>query len=125
MEKNSETCSHCKGRLVKLSERTPLINRTDGKTFHLTLFSGPYRRGIKLGDLNTEVLICTFTYVHDRIGPNNEHVAVTIARADSTQLGADRQVNAVADKLAGLIQLGRKLDHDYHFEKGQLEPGKK
>lgn len=120
MEKNFEKCSHCEHRLIRLGEKTPLINRTDGKTFHLTLFSGPYRRGIRLGDLHGEVLLCTFVYVHDRIGPNNEHVTVTITKADPTEEGAFRQVNALADNLAELIARAGRIERNYRFDKSRL-----
>ena len=74
MLKNFAKCPHCGKQPVRLSEKTVLLNRSDGKKFHLTMFSGPYRRQVTAGDLRDEELFCTFSYVHDRIGPNNEYV---------------------------------------------------
>ena len=46
MLSNFETCPHCvakgkSGSIWRMYERTPLISRSDGTTFHLILFDGP------------------------------------------------------------------------------------
>ena len=100
-----------------------MVNRSDEQTFHVALFSGPYKRRAMMGELVGENLVCNFVYVHDRLGPSNEYVMVVIARAKPDDAGALGQVEEVADELAELVSTGSKIDHVYTYDRKQLIPG--
>ena len=115
MYQNTAKCAHCKQIFVRITGKVPIVNRSDGKTFHLALYAGP--------SLSSGRTVCIFTYVHDRIGTHNEFVTVTIPFPIKNPRRTLRQVQKVADELAKIVKRGTKLYTSYAFGKGRLTPG--
>jgi hypothetical protein len=122
LRKNFQKCPHCGLIALRLTERTLLVNRSDEMTFHLALFSGPYRQNAFAGELRSEQLVCNFIYVHDRIGPHNEHVTVTVRNAKEAPDDVFHQIEEVADKIADLVAQGRRVARIYAYYEQQLWP---
>ena len=122
MHRNVERCLHCGRKFVQVTPQTPNINRSDGKSFHLSLYSGPDVRSARSKRLANQVL-CNFTYVHDRLGPGDISVVVSILNGTSVPEDLIQHVEAVADKLEELVVKGRKLEAAYTFSEGVLIKG--
>ena len=116
MQRNAETCAHC-GEFFIHVEKTPLINRTDCKTFHVNLFWGPIPRPNPSGGFFSEQIMCSFSYMHDQIGWQRRYLVVYIVDAKKT-------VEDAADHVAELVQAGQKLRGVYTLADGQLKPGR-
>jgi hypothetical protein len=123
LQRNVHKCAHCGERFSRLTEKTPTVNRSDGKSFHVGVFFGPDPGPSPSGDYSANQVICSFAYAHDRIGPDNHLVEVVMFRAKETAEELLHQVEEAADKLAELVELGKMLEHSYTFDKGQLIPG--
>jgi hypothetical protein len=121
LQKNSITCAHWGELCVRLSDKTPIINRSDGKDFHLAVFSGPRPRRRAKGGFYHNQIMCDFTYAHRRIHDTEHAVIVTLHR-DKTEQEIGCQIQDLADKLAELVAQGKKLEFSYTFNKGQLIP---
>lgn len=121
MQKNSITCAHCGELFCRLSDKTPIINRSDGKDFHLAVFSGPRPRRRSEGGFYHNQVMCDFTYAHRRIH-DTEHVVIVRLHCDKTEQEIGCQIQELADKLAELVAQGKKLEFSYIFNKGQLVP---
>ena len=115
MQRNAKECAHCGKTFVRLTGDTPLVNRSDGETFHVSLYAGP--------NLSSGRTICTFGYVHDRIKAETEYVNVAIPFPTKSRPRAAKELEEVADKVADLVQTGKKLASSYVLEKGRLVPG--
>ncbi|MFY9530044.1 MAG: hypothetical protein WBC04_19475 [Candidatus Acidiferrales bacterium] len=63
MQRNADKCAHCGEGFSRFTEKTPIVNRSDEKSFHVILFAEP--------TYHANQLICLFAYAHDRIGPKN------------------------------------------------------
>ncbi|MFY9530042.1 MAG: hypothetical protein WBC04_19485 [Candidatus Acidiferrales bacterium] len=123
MQRNADKCDHCGERFFRLTEKTPIVNRSDGKSFHIGLFFGPDPRPSPSGGYPANQVICSFAYAHDRIGPDNQLVEVVVFHAKETHEEVLRQVEEATDKLAELVESGKMAEHFYIFDKGQLIPG--
>jgi len=123
VERNSTKCGHCGQPFYRLTEKTPIINRSDGKEFHLTFFSGPRPRRRFAGGFYHNQIMCDFTYAHRRIDATEEHAVIVMLRPDETEQEVARQLEDAADKLAVLVAHGKKLEPSYTFGNGQLRPG--
>ena len=44
MLRNLERCPHCGKKFIAITPRIASVNRSDGKSFHLMLYSGPDHR---------------------------------------------------------------------------------
>ena len=102
LQRNSEKCAHCQFVFFRHTQ-IPLINRSNGSTFHLTLFSEPGLRPISPGGYLPHVLTCNFAYTHDRIRTRNRFVAVVILAREKHGVGLD-EIEDAADKLAELLE---------------------
>src|ERR1700722_18469688 len=109
MQRNMEKCAHCGKSFLRLTSDTPTVNRSDGETFHVSLYSGP-----RLSSART---ICIFSYVHDRIGVQNEFVSVAIPLPTKSPRTTAKQLEEVADKLVDLVKNGKKLASSCTFDK--------
>ena len=110
-----QECAHCRELFMPVGS-TPLINRTDGRSFHVTLFVGPNPRENPAGGFFTDQSMCSFWYVHDRLGPARKYLVVYILDTKTT-------VEELADMLAELVQEGVKLRALYTLANGKLRPG--
>jgi hypothetical protein len=65
--KNFSACPHCAskghaGMIVRTTDLSPLVSRSDGATYHLFLRDGPTRRYGQSGGLIADQMIATFCY---------------------------------------------------------------
>ena len=100
-----------------------MINRSDGQTYHLSLFSGPDPSPYISTNGCAKHVICTFGYVHDRIGPKRNSLVVFIALVNDGHKYLVQQLENTADKIAGLVQAGYELEPAYTFRGGLLSSG--
>jgi hypothetical protein len=125
MTKNFVRCPHCKSTAVslRLNEKTPIVNRTDEKTFHVALFSGPYRGHWKNGDLINDRMLCSFVCTYSGSGAGVQNAMVAINHAKQDDAGSLAQIEEVADELAEVVKTGSKLSRTYTYENQKLRPG--
>ena len=123
MQRNSNKCAHCGETFARVTERIPVINRSDGESFHVALFSGPDRRAGTSGRLYAGQVNCGFVYVHNRTRPQIHFVVVVIMQAKQQEKEALEQVEDVTDKIASLLLAGKKLGAVYTSDDGQFTPG--
>jgi hypothetical protein len=98
--RNSSDCPHCGRRFARCTEMTPIVNRSDGRTFHVSLYSGPNPRPRFSGGFYLEQLICGFGYAFDQIGAKtNGHCTIETE---------NNEVPEFANKLAKL-HCGKKF----------------
>ena len=114
LQRNSEKCAHCQLVFFRHTQ-IPLINRSNGSTFHLTLFSEPGLRPISPGGHLPHVLTCNFAYTHDRIRTRNRFVAVLILAGERHGVGLG-EIEGAADKLAKLLDAGEKPEAAYMLD---------
>jgi hypothetical protein len=103
---------------------TPIVNRSDGRTFHVSLYSGPNPRPRFSGGFYLEQMICGFGYAFDQIGAKTYFVLVIIllhAEEDTEEIV--RQIEEAADQIAELVDEGQRLTAVYTFDGHQLTPG--
>ena len=123
MQRNCIECMHCGKTFARLTEQTPLINRSDGMRFHVTLFAGPSPRLRFSGGFYRNQVICNFAYVHDQFGAKDHTVSVFIVHAEEDPNEALHQVEDAADKLTELVEAGKKMTAVYTFNRWELTPG--
>ena len=123
MQVNAIECAHCGKRFVRITAQTPLVNRSDGKSFHVTLFAGPDPRPNGSGDFYDGQFVCDFVYAHDRFGPKNHTVIVVLTVVNEDPEQVLRQAEGAADKLAELISDGQKVEAVYTQVDAKILPG--
>lgn len=106
-----------------MTEQTPVINRSDGLRYHVTLFAGPDLRTKVSGGFYEDQVICYFAYAHDHFGPKEHTVSVVITHVGQDSEEVRRQVETAADKLAELVNDGQRPTAVYTLKGWQLEPG--
>jgi hypothetical protein len=110
--RNFSSCPHCaragRNRTIGPSTlRTPLVPRSDGRTYHLYLEESNVLRP----DGGTGELAGLFRYDLDPAGVTAESTLVRTARAAA---GAERApLEDVADRLAALLESGKVLCRVY------------
>jgi len=97
--RNVPVCPHCGKTFTRITPRTPLINRSDGALFHVTLFAGPGPRPKPSGGFHNHQVVCYFAYAHDRFGPKNHTISVVITHAKEEPEEVHQQVEDAADNL--------------------------
>ena len=122
MHQNSDKCYHC-GRMFVRIEGTAIVNRSDGKTFHVSLVSGPEHRHSVSSGFHENQAMCKFGYVHDLIGPKRKSLDVFIRRANEGRQELLQQIERAADQIVRLVHAGRELEPTYTFDGGLLAPG--
>src|SRR3984893_148069 len=116
LHKNSGKCAHCGQLFFRLSRKTPIVNRSDGTSFHVSLVSGPDPEAGSTGGLFSGQMFCNFIYVDDRIGAENNELTIIIPRPGIIRSAVIRQVEEAADKLTELLAKGTKLEVVYTFD---------
>jgi hypothetical protein len=101
----------------------PLINRSDGATFHLILFSGPYTRPNVSGGFHPNQMMCTFAYVNNRTEPEKDFLVVAILHPKRDLAEIQQQIEDATDKIADLLELRNKLGPAYTFDGINLSSG--
>ena len=120
---NSKTCPHCGETFSRITDKIPIVNRSDGKTFHLALFSLTYARSDCSDSRYGRQVICHFEYVHNGVGSDNEFVALALLDASPATPETRHKVEDAADCLAELVKRGNRLERAYTLDKDQLIQG--
>jgi hypothetical protein len=125
MNKNFSTCPHCKstgrpGIVVRITENTPLISRSDGATFHLFLQDGPTPQYGESGGLVEGRALAHFRYAQDNLRLQSEPVAIVLNTFEKNRYEVVKQIEDLADLLAERLQSGQRLSLAYSFKDGQL-----
>ena len=123
MLRDSFCCPHCGKAFVRLTEQMPLVNRSDGLHFHLSLFAGPDPRTKFGGGFYDDQVICNFAYAHDHFGPKIHTFLLVITHAEADPEKVLNQVEGAVDKLAELIEAGKRLTTVYTFDGQELTEG--
>lgn len=121
MRRNLNVCPHCTakglpGEVWKLQEKTPSITLSDGKSFHLILFSGPDPIPAPSGGTVANRLAAQFSYIHDDLGIEPHRFAVVLTRTGEDFESVKDQLEKAATKLAELLEHGKPLCAQYGFD---------
>lgn len=122
MQRNSDKCGHC-GRMFVRADGTAVVNRSDGKIFHVTLISGPSPRPDVSGGFHKNQAVCKFGYVSDFLGPKRYFLDVFIKHSDGGRQRILQRVECAADKIAELVHAGHELPPAYTLDGSVLAPG--
>ncbi len=125
MYKDFDTCPHCtaakkSGRIMRMEAKTPLISRSDGKHFHLYLFSGPDPWYAKSGAPIAGRMTTNYFYASDKLKVSHEAVMVMFR---TTDLDYDRIVEAMrdaADRIAEILSKGERPEPALYYDGGIL-----
>jgi hypothetical protein len=117
---NTDRCSHCGKTFVRTTNEIPLVNRSDGKSFHLELHSNPKHRPTRSTRFPGQV-VCSFTYVNEGTKACSIVVAMPDVNKNPEELLSE--VEKAADKLEEAIVEGKELEPAYTFDFGRLWPG--
>lgn len=120
MQRNAKTCGHCGKPFLRLTAETPIVSRSDGKTFHLALFSGPQPRPKVYGGFYRRQMACNFSY---SIAGKYESTVIIVFRVEETESVFLHDIESAADKLSELIAKGDTLPEAFTFESDALIPG--
>ncbi len=125
MVSNFDSCPHCSakgtaGILVRLNENTPVVRRSDGKTFHLFLFDGPAAMHGNSGGIVAGRSSATFFYASDTLDMPHGQVTVIIRTTDLDRDGVIGAVETAADLLSKILASGQRPEGAYFFDSGQL-----
>ena len=128
-QKDFSVCPHCRlnsrpGLLPRTTADTPIISRSDGRTYHIYLQYGPKLQPISPGIVKPGFYLAHFRYALDTQNIRNRAVvvlfAVNEARPDPVPI-----VRRAADKLAESLKSGNKLEAFYAWSNGELKPYKR
>ncbi len=127
MERNFNFCPHCfaKGKERRIQpatpQRTPLVSRSDGSSFHLFLEDSYVRPAPRRPGFEVMAL---FRYDLDPAGVKAESCLVVIPTQDSKRALA--LLESAADQVANTLAAGRELGRLYVFqaESSRLSPVK-
>jgi len=100
-------------------EHTPIINRSDGKSFHLLLFDGPGLLYGKSGGVIAGRAAAIFNYASENIGQGT--VLVIIRTINRDREGTVDAMESVADELAKIIESENRPDERYFYDE-RLSP---
>jgi hypothetical protein len=125
MLSNFETCPHCvakgkSGSIWRMHERTPLISRSDGTTFHLTLFDGPGPLYVASGRTMSGRAAALFLYDSEALGLAGK-VLVIIRTANLRGAETIPAIESAADKIAEALESGHRPEQCYFYDE-QLSP---
>jgi len=116
MYKNFIHCPHCaakgKERAVQpaTAHRSPLISRSDGKTFHIFLEESYIRP--KSGHNGSEV-VALFRYDLDPAGVKSESTLLLLPISSGAASTGVPELEKAADELAETLALGKSLPRQY------------
>jgi hypothetical protein len=124
--KNFDICPHCRakglpGTLWRLKLETPVINRSDGSRFHLSLFSGAEYVPAPSGGIAGNRLLGDFRCVHDEFGDSASPSIVVLTNPGDSREGVRRQLEEAADQLAQVLQGNVRPSQRYDFDGVALE----
>lgn len=127
MEKNFSVCPHCaakgKRRWVQAAtpQRTPLVSRSDGSSFHLYLEES-YISAAR-GGSGFEIS-ALYRYDLDSFGIKGESTLVSVRVPAAESNAVSTQYEEAADRLASLLAKGASLLRHYVFSPSEpSDPG--
>ena len=126
MFKNFDICPHCRakglpGTLWRFKLETPVINRSDGSRFHLSLFSGAEYVPAPSGGIAGNRLLGDFRSVHDGFSDSASPSIVVLTNPGDSREGVRRQLEEAADQLAEVLQGNVRPSQRYDFDGVVLE----
>jgi Family of unknown function (DUF6338) len=117
--RNFTTCAHCSlhglpARVVRAGRDTPLISRSDGKTYHLFLFDGPRQLSDKTKNSLSNSVLVNFRYALDSLKISNRSVLAFLTGAPNQSRDETvKMIEAFADKLEATLKEGKPLASIY------------
>lgn len=120
--KNFHICPHCVmngklGYLPRLTFETPPVSRSDGRKYHLFLQFGPSVQTSSTGVV-TGVYLAHFRFTLDVLKIQNEPISVLIHEPLESSLRS--RLESVADKLAQILEEGKRPASFYKYANGKL-----
>ena len=99
---------------------TPLISRSDGRSFHLYLFSGHDLCHAKSGGIIAGRESSTYFYASDKLGVNHDSVTVIFRTVDLDSVSVENAMRDAADQMASILFNGEALEPDLYYDRGSL-----
>jgi hypothetical protein len=123
--KDFSICPHClangrPGRVARIAAETPLVSRSDGRTYHLFLQFGPSPQPSTAGAIVPGQYLAHFRYALDSRSILNDPVTVLIRAPFEGKANLTPIVGKIADGLVPILEEGKSLAPFYVFEKGKL-----
>jgi hypothetical protein len=118
------SCPYCgvKGgfsSIVRANTKTPIVFRSDHRTFHLSLLEGPLSVHATTGTVpNKAVLV--FCYSLEPLGISRRVVQVTISIAQLSHRQVLAATESAGDCLAELLTKCQRLEQNYFLRHGRL-----
>ena len=111
-QRNFTVCRHCilngkPGRLPRISADTPVVSRSDGRSYHLYLQLGPRLQPSPTGANLSGKYLAHFRYSLDSQKKNNEPVTVLIKAKFQTPSRVLELVEKFADTIARELEEGK------------------
>lgn len=129
---NFRVCKHCvlnrmSGLLPRITQDTPVISRSDGRSYHIYLQYGPTPQSTATGVSMAGVYLAHFRYDLDSKNRRNESVIVVVSAGNESYDRVVQIVEMVADKLALMLRDGKLPAKFYGWSAGNLSelPAKK
>jgi hypothetical protein len=116
MLRNFPTCPHCaakgkqKSARPATAHRSPLVSRSDGKTFHVYLEESFIRPD---STHSASEVVALFRYDLDSAGVNGESTLVVIPLASVELRSGLSELEKAADELAEILGSGKSLPRQY------------
>src|SRR4051812_14716281 len=116
MEKNFTVCPHCssRGRVRVIRpatpQRTPLVSRSDGSSFHLFVEESYVRRASTASNFE---IVALFRHDLDHAGVKAESAMMLIPMASNDSQSATQVLEQAADSLAEILARGVPLKRVY------------
>jgi hypothetical protein len=121
MVKNFEICPHCQtkglqGQMRRPGVAPPVINRSNGSSFHLVLIDFPAPAPAPSGGPASNRSFAEFKYVVDASSDAVHTCRVILTRRGMDREGSVAQLERIADDLAVLLDGNSKPAKQYQFD---------
>jgi hypothetical protein len=105
---------------MRMHEKTPLISRSDDKTFHVYLFSGPDSWYARSGGVVAGRAASNYFYASDKLNINHGAVTVIFRTTDLDLRGVEDAMSDAADQMATILSQGKGLEPALYYDRGTL-----
>jgi hypothetical protein len=106
--------------MMRLHEKTPLITRSDGKSYHLLLFDGPSIWYARSGAPIAGRAVAGFYYASDKLKIDHALITVILRTADLREAEVVKGMEESANLLAAILDSGQKPEQGYLYDAGCL-----
>ncbi len=125
MHKDFEKCPHCvakghAGTIMRMQKKTPLISRSDDKTFHLYLFSGPDSWYARSGGVVAGRVASNYFYASDKLSVDHGVVTLIFRTTELDLPGIEKAMRDAADQMATILSQGKGLEPALYYDGGSL-----